>query len=373
MTDNKKLSLRLGLLLGVTSVALFASTAGSLAWYAYSRSVKFSFVGTTVTKSALLNIGIVDEQNLFTDEDLGDFELTREFDGDKNICFSKSKSGLSLKAIQKYLFNYNYAVSQLSPITTKARALDDQTYPNLYKSPEFSDIDLQTPAKTNDYVRIPFAFKIINEDAEYVEGKSVWLTDAVCSAEYDIEESIRVYVEGTSQNFLFRPADGHTGTGATKVGGLLDLDGDGKYDYDRGTLEEYLYGDFEQAPSLITTPYPDDDEHDRLEDINGTNANEASTFLAKHHPGSSYYDSFASKPPKVAEYYNYGQVKPSISSTNGEYYAGDTGIPICSTSEGHKIGYATFTIYVEGWDHSVIDKAAGYQFNLGLKFEIDRN
>ena len=372
MIDNKKLSLRLGLLLGVTSVALFASTAGSLAWYAYSRSVKFSFVGTTVTKSTLLNIGIVDELNLFTDDDLLEFELNRETDGDKTICFSKSKSGLSLKAIQKYLFNYNYAVSQLSPVTTKARALDDQSQLDLYKSPEFSETQLLTPAKTNDYAKIPFAFKIINEDAEYVEGKSVWLTEVVCKAEYNIEKSIRVFVEGTTQNFLFRPADENTGTGETKVGGLLDLDGDGKYDYNRATYEEYLYGDFSQSPSLITTPYPDDEEHDKLEDINGTNADEASTFLAKHQPGSTYYDSFETTPPDVAQYYKWGQVKPSIGA-NAQYYVGDTGIPLCTTTNGHKIGYATFTIFVEGWDHSVIDKAAGYSFNLGLKFEIDRN
>ena len=48
MTKEKKLSLRLGLLAGVTGLALLASTAGSLAWYAFSRTVSLSYVGTSI-------------------------------------------------------------------------------------------------------------------------------------------------------------------------------------------------------------------------------------------------------------------------------------------------------------------------------------
>ena len=106
--------------------------------------------------------------------------------------------------------------------------------------------------------------------------------------------------------------------------------------------------------------------------INGvTDTSEKSTFYAKHAPGVSYLENLTSVAPKVAEYYCFGKVKPDVKE-NGEYYAGSHGLPICSTSSGSKIGYSTFTIYIEGWDHSVVDKAAGYQFNLGLKFEIDR-
>ena len=372
MIGNKKLSLRLAALVGITSVALFATTTGALAWYAYSRSVQFSFVGTTVTKSSLLNVGLVDIQDTFTPAELDEFELTKETHDGNTIYFSKSKSGLSLKAIQRYLFNHNYAVSQLSPVTTNARALNNQAALSLYKSPEYSETTIDTPTSSKDYANIPFAFKIIADDAEYVEGKTVWLTEAVCQAQYSIENAIRVYVEGTTQNFLFRPADQNTGTGETKVGGLLDLDGDGYYDYNKATHQEYLYGLFNGTPSLAPSAYPDDEEHDVLADINGTGGDESSTFLAKHYPGASYYADFGTKTPQTAEYYNFGQVMPSIKE-NGEYYAGTTGIPICSTNSGSKIGYSTFTIYVEGWDHSVIDKAAGYSFNLGLRFEIDRN
>ena len=75
--------------------------------------------------------------------------------------------------------------------------------------------------------------------------------------------------------------------------------------------------------------------------------------------------------PLIAEFETFGTVKPSVKET-GEYYVGETGIPLASTNSGSKIGYTTMTIFIEGWDHSVVDKAAGYQFNLGLRFEIDR-
>ena len=60
MRKDKKVSLGLVGLAVLTATALLATTAGSLAWYAYSRNVYFSFVGTSVAKSALLNIGLVD-------------------------------------------------------------------------------------------------------------------------------------------------------------------------------------------------------------------------------------------------------------------------------------------------------------------------
>ena len=53
----------------------------------------------------------------------------------------------------------------------------------------------------------------------------------------------------------------------------------------------------------------------------------------------------------------------------------DLGIPIANTgtnADNYGIGYSTMTIFIEGWDHTVIDKAVGYSFNLGLRFEINR-
>ena len=77
MKKEKKLSLRLSLLAGIITLGLLGSTAGTLAWYAYSRNVAVSYVGTTVSSSALMNIGIVDNDEVFTSEKLTEFNLER--------------------------------------------------------------------------------------------------------------------------------------------------------------------------------------------------------------------------------------------------------------------------------------------------------
>ena len=368
---DRKVSLRLGIISAVTAISLLATTAGSLAWYAYSRSVWFSFVGTSVAKSALLNVGLVDDGHYLNDDDLIEYDLVRETHDGHSIVFTKSKNGFSLLAIRTYLFRSPYAVDKLFPVSTQARALHDESELKLYKSPEYSQTAISIPAEKNEYVRLPFAFKILNEDQEYVPDKKVWLTESVVQAEENINESVRIYVEGTERNFLMKPADSSTSSGSTKVGGLLDLDGDGTYDYNKSDFKEYCYGEFNNAPTFASTQYGIPKEDAPYVNVNGVTDLHESTFYSKHNE-QCYVADIATAQPKVAEYETFGTVKPSMTPT-GEYYVGDTGIPIASTSSGSKIGYTTMSIFIEGWDHSVVDKAAGYSFNLNLRFEIDRN
>ena len=369
MTKDRKFSLRLILLGLFSALTLIGTVTGSLAWYAYSRSVTFSFVGTSVAKSALLSVGLVDDYTYLSDDDLALYNLTRETHDGKSIVFTNSKDGFSVQAIRKYLFNSPNAVDKLFPLTTKARSINASGDLDLYENPEYAETQTNIPAKPNEYVVLPFAFKIINEDAQYVANKYVWLTEAVCRAEQGIEQSVRVYVQGTDRDFLMRPADTSTSTGSTKVGGALDLDGDGTYDYNKGNDYEYAYGEFTNAMTYSASPY--DVDPAPLDNVNGvSDTSEASTFLAKHHE-DVYTANIAAAQPKVAEFETFGTVKPTADA-QGRYDPSDSGIPLASTNSGSKIGYATMTIFIEGWDHSVVDKAQGYSFNLGLRFEIDR-
>ena len=359
----------------ITAAALLATTAGSLAWYAYSRTVYFSFIGTSVTKSALLNVGLVDDNHYLNDTSLIEFDLTREDHDGHSIVFTKSNKGLSVDAIRRYLFYSPYAVDKLFPLTTQARALDDDSDLTLYKSPDYGNTTLDQLAETHEYVKLPFAFKIISDDAQYVPNVRVWLTEAVAEASVEnIHQALRIYVEGDEEKFLMKPADLTTNTGSTKVGGLLDLDGDGTYDFNRGygqLNKEFVYGQFDGTIAHSTDPYgiPFDDAP--LVNVNGVeDVSEASTFLAKHNEIARTAD-LTNATARVAEYETFGTVNPSMDE-RGDYYAGETGIPLASTNSGSKIGYTTMTIFIEGWDHSVIDKAAGYSFNLGLRFEINR-
>lgn len=379
MAADRKSTLSLMILTLTTAISILGTTAGALAWYAYSRSVTFSYVGTSVAKSELLNIGLVDDDHYFSSDDELEFELSRETviqQGETHsVCFSKSKSGLSVEAIQKYLRRSGHAIDQLFPLTTQERALDDESDLELYQNPEYGFEDITGAAKVSQYSVLPFAFKIIGDDADYVAGKSVWLTETVVKAEEGIENSLRVYVQGTERNFLLRPSDTSTSPGSTKVGGVLDLDGDGTYDYNKGTGKEYCYGKFDVPRENI--PFSQDrygipKSDCEVDDVNGVNDpdNAPSTFLAKHNQ-DAYVADFTNVHPLLAHYETFGTTKPLIRN-NGEYYAGDTGIPLATTTETSKVGYVTLTIFIEGWDHAVVDKAAGYSFNLGLRFEIDR-
>ena len=366
MRKDRKVSLGLIGMAVITATALLATTAGSLAWYAYSRSAYFSFVGTSVAKSALLHIGLIDDEEKFTTTDLQTYGLTREEHDNHSIIFANNAQGLTLNAIQKYLRSYQHAVDRLFPLSSQARALNDQSELKLYRSPEHAQTVLDQRAKPDEFVYLPFAFKIIDEDSAYMPGVNVWLTEAsVSTAEENIHKALRIYVEGTNRKFLMNPSDTSNRSGATKVGGLLDLNGDGTYDYNVASGKEYCYGVFNSDPTYSSSRYniPFDDAP--LTNVNGVeDESEASTFLARHHK-DAYVANFS---PKVAEFETMGTVEPDVLA-NGDYTGG---IPVATTSNNSKIGYTTMTVYIEGWDHSVIDKAVGYSFNLGLKFEINR-
>ena len=375
MIKEKKLSLTLGILAGIITICLVGSTAGTLAWYAYSRSVSMSFVGTTVSNSELLNVGLVDNNNVFTQEDLQTYDLQRESATDgsvtNSIVWSKSRSGFSLLALRHYLEESNYAVDALKPVTTGSMAYDDSNPLTLYRSPEYGDTDFESIAETKDYVYLPLAFRVLDEHSEYIAGKDVWLTDAVVDAEEEAESSVRVHVDGTNK-FLMQPSDTNNDVGETKVGGVLSI-GPGEY-YDFNGNKELCYGEFETPKDEIvynTLPASQYNVLDNMNDV--ADPTIQTTFNAKHYPNVLVPDIDAAV-PKVQEHAGFGKVKPSV-NTSGQWYADDVngnGIAVSITSNESKVGYATLTIFIEGWDHAVIDQKAGYSFNLGLRFEINK-
>ena len=372
---NKDKKVTLGLISGsvLTVLAVLGSTAGSLAWYAYSRNVSFSYVGTSVQKSVLLDIGLVDNDYYLTNDKLEQYELVRETHDGNSIVFSQTHKGFDVGAIRDYLVKSPNAVDMLFPLTTQKRSLSDSSDISLFKSPDYGDTTLNQPAKTSDYVELPFAFKIDAENVGSVKDKDVWLTDAVVQAEAEnIDQAVRVFVKNGQRKFLMKPAEKTLTSDSNKVGGLLDLDADGVYDYDKLYMNEYYYGEYDGTLSYSTDPYDKPYEEAPFDNVNGSPEVE-STFYAKHQEGS-YLAQYQDVTPEEVEFYTFKSVQP-LTNENGEYYAGSdglSGIPICKTDSTDSIGYATLDIFIEGWDFSVVDKAAGYNFNLGLRFEINR-
>ena len=356
-----------------TGLALMGTTVGSLAWYAYSSTAAFSFIGTSVKKSVLLSIGLVDDNRLIPQDMLNQYGMVRESHDGHSIIFTNSSQGLKVDVIKEFLNKSNYAYNKLFPVTTNERDLVDTSEFKLYSSPEHGETLFNEEADTDNYVKLPFAFRIFDSDESVVSDKPVWLTDAVAeTAEENIHQAIRIYIENDETTFLMKPADNTNMNGTTLVAGQLDLDGDGTYDYDdEDNNKEFYYGRYTGTVSHSATPYGVDPDLAPLDDVNDTGATERSTFLAKHNKFARVADTSGATPLE-AKYYTTKYVKPKVDST-GNYYADATqGMPICSTSSASGIGYATFTIFIEGWDHAVIDRAAGHSFNLGLTFEINK-
>ena len=177
MGKGRRSTLSLISLATLAATAFTGVTAGTLAWYAYSRTITVSYVGTSVAKSVLLNVGIVDDQNYISNTTIQKYDLERVTVDGHSIVFTHSTNGLDYHAIQDYLFDAHYAVDKLFPITTQVFALDrvvdsENPFP-LYKSPEYGDTSITTPATQSDYAKIPFAFRIDNRDSNNIINTDV--------------------------------------------------------------------------------------------------------------------------------------------------------------------------------------------------------
>ena len=73
--------------------------------------------------------------------------------------------------------------------------------------------------------------------------------------------------------------------------------------------------------------------------------------------------------PLEADYETLNSIKP-IDDGTGVLSGGKQ---ICTTANTvSALGEATLTIYIEGWDHHVVNEEISHKFNLGLTFQINR-
>lgn len=391
MRSSKKVTLALGVMSAMTFMGIIGSTAGTLAWYAYYTRTTAAFRGTSVRSSEQLQIGLVmnngaDYKVSIPDSKLAALDLTKESKDGKTIYWSNTGAGLSAAIVSEYLDGSVFASNYLSPVTSRNRAINEEV--SLYRAPQSGDAVINTDADSKNYVYLELAFRILDANGETVNGNHVWITETLAQAAVgeNVEKAIRVYVEDKSVEaeskdtpyFLLNPSSELEGTGSTKVAGLLDLNGKGVYDtYFNG--KEIVYGDYDykapyEALDYASSPYvlPANPEDYVLDNVNGvTDTSEASTFLAKHGAGA-YLVNTNSFTAKTAVYDTLATIKPSENVSTGKYNE-DSGKAVTCTDSANNIGYANLTIYLEGWDHVVIDKINGYKFNLGIQFEINRS
>ena len=399
----------LGLFLTM-AFALIGSITSTVAWYAYYVRATMSFRGTSVADAEQIQVGIVAH-----DKGDGTYDPIEGLDVDENdasLYWSKPGKGLTNMTINSYLDAAGYATTQLSPVTSHIYN-DNNEQITLYNAPVAgSYFDSTDVAPTSKYVRLPLVFRVIDvskinseTESQYVADQGIWITDMETSASSGdgttsayIHQAIRVHVdENASNRFIIKPADTEELADniltpkVTNVGGLLKLNkGSECYDqekYNNGSeviYREHLYG-FTQDQVIAMGDYDTDSHFDvetRTEETeNPININKSTFFNLTDHP----YDSFIGKHGvgqcfksydrltlPQQKYYGFWQIKGDAYKTVDGSLLG-TGKKIATTGNAaaNYLARVTLTIWLEGWDHSVIDEEIDHSFNLGIQFEID--
>ena len=246
-------------------------------------------------------------------------------------------------------------------------------------------------AETYKYVKIPFVFRILKINGsvgdKYASNRKIYLSDVTAEAASSnpgskVGKAIRMYFDnGTAANHIIvNPGDTTTMDVAnmyTYVAGILDLDGDRRYDYypynDANANKEIIYGDYTGSGTNTFTPAS---EPATMSNINGVagdidladfEANH-STFLAGHCREKVCYNDYTGITRGVARYRSINNISPDSSRPK---LAG--GLPLCETGGDaeHYISELTMTMWLEGWDHNCEDKIISHAFNVGVTFQID--
>ena len=360
----------------ITFAAFVGSISGSLAWWAYSTRVSVQYQGTSVATSVQLQIGLKVENFSESDveelTDLGMIEDRHLASGNTRYVFSKAGAGLPENTIATYLrLQGDYSINTLYPVTSRQYKIGDQL--KLYQPLMYGLEDNRNLTDKNRYVKIPFVFRVITvNDTTPVKNQYVWLTHVnleTSSPESHISEAMRLYMDSGTNKFVINPSDTSTNEiEATKVHGLLDLNKDGYFDQD-GSGKEIVYGQFTGNP--IDTFTPTSDAFANINNVSDTS--HQTSFYSKHQANKLCYNSLSGIDTSdgmngLAQYRPLGYIIPT-DTPNGytEYEKA-----ICQTAnDDNALAEVDMTIYLEGWDHSVVDEELGYGFNLGLQFQIN--
>lgn len=384
--------------LGLT-ISFTAVVSGTTAWYAYATRASLSYGGTSVSNTEQLQIGLKLDKDEFNSTDkfdtfvqgLEEKGMNHEVLGDKDYVFRKPGTSLTSDIICYYLENLGYASNELYPVTTKDFNWNSST--DSYQKTDHDDFKLysslsagepdQSLAKRNEYVYLPFAFRVLKighvSEPEYVKNQSIWLSDAKArtSARPDgqqdsIKDAIRIFVETDHQEgFLLNPTSYEESVSYTTVAGLLDLNHDGYYDYTGYGFNpsEILYGTYKGNPAYVSNQEVSGEE--KVSNINQVSDNDIKTnncFLAKHLGGVKRLEDYSSLKRGKAYYETRKTIAP-----NKEQGALSGGKVLCTTgNDDNAVAEVGFTRFIEGWDHQVTDNSLESRFSLGLTFEINK-
>lgn len=343
--------LRTTLFISLPVMCFMGALSSTVAWYSFNLKASLDYHGASISSAKQLQVGIK------TDADLSGVGLVT----DNGVAWSKPGNGLTPEQLQAYLENEGFATISLPALTSGGFTNGDDL--SLKYSPSLEVNTSVVPANREDYVLLPLAFRVIKTSSgEYMPNQDIWITnaDVKTNASVNIEDGVRVYFKSNNDSFIFHPGK-NIEENYINVGGLMDLNFDEYYDTDENKYE-IIYGDYEGAPTYVTQEVDSD-----YVDINKTGAEYHNTFYAKHRAGRQTIQSFEGVTFARQYFETLNDIKP-VDSDSG-YHGGK---PVCTTASDTYIAETTMTIWLEGWDHVVIDSVTGFKFNLNLTFEINR-
>ena len=375
----------------LTFAAFVGSISGSLAWWAYSTRAAVSYQGTSVSTSEQLQIGLKLLQERFDDDEidelksLGLTEDTGLADGTYRYFFAKAGGGLSSEILKKYLeLEGTYAIDELQPVTSRAYAegQDLTLYENVMTGVSVNTAE----ALKLKYVYLPFTFRILKLNAVdasdlYAEGRKIYVSKATAetptAGTAHIQNSLRVHFNNgiASEQFILNAGDTVTTDPSqmyTPVAGALDLDDDGTYDAVAG--HEIIYGDYSGTATNTFVQYTPPAKLANINGIEGLSESDlenmanSSTFLAKHGIDNTCFEDYSGLTFAKAYYKTLAEIKPN---DNHAILTGGRVIATTAGTSGNFIAELGVTVWLEGWDHALVDKAQSQKFNLGLQFQID--
>jgi len=353
MREKFKSNILLGLAATLPVACFAACITSTFAWYAYNKTATVLYSGTSVIANKQLQVGIE------TDVDLTDFGLTT-VDG---IAWAKPGSSISDSCITYYLTQTKHATNSLSPATSRGYTMGDDL--SLYKPVTDEITSNPEKANTQSYVQLPLTFRVIElATNKPVGNKPVWVTATILRGDdYNVQKGLRVHFDDGTNGFIYNPSQ-KTDSGSTTIGGLLDMDGDDYYEYDYDGYEK-IYGDLVSGTPTYEYQVEDSD----YDDVNKTGETENTCFYAKHKGGTWKVNNFDSLVFDKAEYYSQQDVIPEYDPGTSLY---SEGMPVCVTEDNEEaIGKVTMTVWLEGWDHVVVDRIIDLSFDLNLVFEVN--
>lgn len=337
------------------NVLLAGSVCGTFAWYTYATRTGFEkeYHGTTVGDMGSIQAGIISNIQLpdYANYELEEDSVTLE---DENKYIYWCQSSIKAETINYILFANGSGTTVLNPVTSANYDMaSDPSDFHLYRNPAYDmsySVDPNGYASKKAYCFIPFVFRCENveDPGNYVANESIYFskcTVETANPEKEVYKSVRIFASNKENGFIINPTAEEDGF--NKVGGILDLNEDGFYDYDSNN-KEIIYGQAINSKHLFTPTQ-----------TSGTiPKEERTTFVANHKAGIYALDEETFEPE-------------TVSYVCMEKFASKV-VPITTTKANyHNLACLDFYIYSEGWDYHVIDQEKGAGYNMDLKFEID--